>query len=70
MTKEEFIDKYGYPETAIPEINDDFKTDLNQVIKTEITAFLDFLLKNGYCDVDVYAEPPTGIDQYFNPKLR
>ncbi len=38
--------------------------------KTEITAFLDFLLKQGYCDADVYVEPPTAIDQYFNPKLR
>ena len=38
--------------------------------KDEITKFQDFLLKHGYCDVDVYAEPPTAIDRYFNPKLR
>ncbi len=32
--------------------------------KDVLTDFLDFLLKNGYCDTDVYCEPPTVIDQY------
>ncbi len=38
--------------------------------KDELTDFLDFLLKEGYCDSDVYSEPPTAIDQYliFNKK--
>ena len=30
----------------------------------ELLAFLDFLLKEGYCDSDVYAEEPTALDQY------
>ena len=37
---------------------------INEFTKDVLTDFLDFLLKNGYCDTDVYAEPPTAIDQY------
>ena len=37
---------------------------ISEQTKIELTQFLDFLLKEGYCDVDVYAEPPTAIDQY------
>lgn len=37
-------------------------------VKTEITSFLDFLLKQGYCDSDVYSEPPSVIDQFFTKK--
>ena len=38
--------------------------------KDELSDFLDFLLKEGYCDTDVYYEPPTALDQYliFNKK--
>jgi len=36
--------------------------------KYVVTEFQDFLLKNGYCDTDVYAEPPTAIDQFFSNK--
>ena len=36
--------------------------------KEVVTEFQDFLLKNGYCDTDVYAEPPTAIDQFFSNK--
>ena len=38
--------------------------------KELLSDFLDFLLKKGYCDTDVYSEPPTAIDQYliFNNK--
>ncbi len=31
----------------------------------ELQDFLDFLLKNGYCDTDVYDESPTALDAYF-----
>lgn len=31
---------------------------------TELQSFLEFLLKNGYCDTDVYSEEPTALDQY------
>jgi len=37
---------------------------INELEKDVLTDFLDFLLKNGYCDTDVYSEPPTAIDQY------
>ncbi len=40
-----------------------------ELVKDELTTFLDFLLKNGYCDSDVYSEPPTAIDRYMHPKL-
>ena len=30
----------------------------------ELEEFLDFLLKEGYCDTDVYAEPPSALDRY------
>ncbi len=39
-------------------------TELSEEVKIHLTQFIDFLLKNGYCDTDVYAEPPTAIDQY------
>ena len=41
---------------------------MEQYAKEEVTAFQEFLLKNGYCDVDVYAEPPTAIDQFYSKK--
>jgi len=34
--------------------------------KDLLTEYTDFLLKNGYCDSDVYSEPPSAIDQYLN----
>ncbi len=42
---------------AMIEFADEYKKDI-------LTDFLDFLLKEGYCDTDVYCEPPTAIDQY------
>lgn len=39
---------------------------IDQEIKLKLTEFLDFLLEEGYCDADVYAEPPTAIDQFLN----
>jgi len=42
--------------------------------KDELQPFLDFLLKEGYCDADVYAEPPkkdlTVIDAYIIQKSK
>ena len=80
MNKEEFIKKYDVfkfcynfsketEEEALTSVTP-FEHDLKELIKTELTDFLDFLLKEGYCDTDVYAEPPTAIDQYliFNKK--
>jgi len=39
---------------------------ITENVKIHLTLFLGFLLKEGYCDSDVYAEPPTAIDQYIN----
>jgi len=33
-----------------------------------LQEYTDFLLKKGYCDTDVYAEPPTAIDQFLEKK--
>jgi len=38
--------------------------------KDELTSFLNFLLKEGYCDSDVYCEGNSAIDRYLHPKLR
>ena len=58
--------------TLISDLKDLIKSYILQSqeenIKIELTNFLDFLLKNGYCDTDVYAEPPTAIDQYLKKK--
>jgi len=35
-----------------------------------LTEYTDFLLKYGYCDTDVYCEPPTAIDRFLIPKLK
>ncbi|KKL98661.1 hypothetical protein LCGC14_1822180 [marine sediment metagenome] len=37
---------------------------MTEETKIHLQQFVDFLLKEGYCDTDVYAEPPTAIDQY------
>jgi len=34
-----------------------------------LAEYTDFLLKEGYCDTDVYSEPPTAIDQFMKTKL-
>ena len=41
----------------------------NNVIKEALTEYTDFLLKNQYCDADVYCEPPSAIDRFLFPKL-
>lgn len=38
--------------------------------KYRLTEYTDFLLKEGYCDCDVYTEPQSAIDRFLNPKLR
>ena len=38
--------------------------------KDLLTDYTDFLLKNGYCDTDVYCEPPSAIDRFLIPQLR
>jgi len=43
---------------------DDDKQLMTEETKIHLKQFLDFLLKEGYCDTDVYSEPPTAIDQY------
>jgi len=34
-----------------------------------ITEYTTFLLKRGYCDSDVYDEPPSAIDRFYIPIL-
>ena len=35
-----------------------------ELIKIHLKQYTDYLLKNGYCDSDVYDEKPTSIDRY------
>lgn len=37
---------------------------MRELIITELEKFLQFLLKNSYCDSDLYDESPTAIDAY------
>jgi len=39
-------------------------------MKDLLTEYTDFLLKNGYCDTDVYCEPPSAVDRFLIPQLR
>ena len=46
-------------------------TNYNQdSIKDVLTEYTEFLLKEGYCDSDVYCEPPTAIDRFMHKELR
>ena len=50
------------------------RSDIIEMAVTEwsknlLTEYTDFLLKNGYCDTDVYCEPPSAIDRFFHPEL-
>ena len=38
--------------------------------KDLLTEYTDFLVKHGYCDTDVYYEPPSTIDRFLVPQLR
>ncbi len=62
-----FIDARGFADDDVPILIAEFAQNH---VKDELTLFLDFLLKEGYCDSDVYSELPTPIDQYliFNKK--
>ena len=46
-----------------------FRT-MEQYSLQELTEFLSYLLKNNYCDSDVYDEPPTAIDGYLELKRK
>ena len=48
---------------------DDISDYIWEKIKDELTDYTDFLLKNGYCDSDVYCEGNSAIDRYMHPKL-
>jgi hypothetical protein len=37
--------------------------------KEVLGRYTAFLVKEGYCDSDVYCEPPTTIDRFIYPKL-
>ena len=56
-------------EELIIELYENRESYAKELVKDELTKFLDFLLKNGYCDSDVYSEPPSAIDRYMHPKL-
>ena len=53
-----------------PEFKDQFIKAMEEYVKDVLTDYTDYLLKAGYCDSDVYSEPPSAIDRFLNPKLR
>ena len=42
----------------------------DQYMKDVLTRYTEFLLDFGYCDADVYCEPPSAIDRFLFPNLR
>jgi len=64
MDKHGFINRWANLHTCKQMV-----IDFDEYTKSELTNFLDFLLKNGYCDSDVYSEPPSAIDRYMHPEL-
>jgi hypothetical protein len=66
--EEKNIQEFWYDPCSEQSIN--LSKVLEEYAKIEITRFLDFLLKEGYCDSDVYSEPPTAIDQYYEKKRK
>ena len=43
---------------------------MSQFAMQQLEDYTQFLLKEGYCDSDVYSEPPSAIDRFMHPKLR
>ena len=42
---------------------------LDAYAKEVLTHYTEFLVKSGYCDTDVYNEPPSAIDRFLYPKI-
>jgi len=42
---------------------------MNEYAIEVLTFYTDFLVKNGYCDTDVFHEYPTAIDRFMHPEL-
>ena len=47
----------------------DIKFLMSEYAKLILTEYTDFLLKEQYCDSDVYSEPPSAIDRFMHPEL-
>ena len=42
----------------------------DEYMKDMLTEYTEYLMRDGYCDADVYCEPPTAIDRFLFPDLR
>jgi hypothetical protein len=60
------IEDTDFIETEVCSAIDRMMEEYVKVILTEYTLFL---VKNGYCDSDVYDNPPSSIDRFMHPKL-
>jgi hypothetical protein len=70
VTAKEFLEK-EYPGTQKRFDNPEyFEHIMEEYLKSQLSEYTDFLLEEGYCDSDVYCEPPTAIDRFLHPKLR
>jgi hypothetical protein len=52
------LDEYHYLK------NKEYEYIIPESAKEHLSRYTAFLLKEGYCDSDVYDETPTAIDQY------
>jgi hypothetical protein len=70
MTPDEFFNQ-NYPVTKKIYSNiNDVKYLMDQYLKINLQEYTEYLLENGYCDIDVFCEGNTSIDRFLNPKLR
>ena len=81
MKAEDFYDQqriagytYNITSNSNPNYHLEFYQEIFRIMEQyslqELTEFLSYLLKNNYCDSDVYDEPPTAIDGYLELKRK
>jgi len=71
-TKEQILDELGFDYAKFKFDNEysakNILLAMEEYAKEMLEAYTQFLVKEGYCDTDVYSEPPTAIDQFLKIK--
>ena len=67
----EFVkwDNAGHSNASQREILDWWKAKIEEYGKDLLTDYTEFLLKDGYCDSDVYSEGNSAIDRFMHPEI-
>lgn len=71
-TPDKFISEYygeDYLKDGMYLEKDDILLMTSEYAKDVLMDFVDFLLKEGYCDSDVVSEGNTAIDKFMHPEL-